>query len=32
MFLVVEIKATYALFRTKVEISPHATQTSFPLA
>lgn len=30
--LFAEIRAAYALFRTKVEISPHATQTSFPLA
>lgn len=30
--LFADIRATYALFRKKVEISPHATQTSFPLA
>lgn len=30
--MLAEIRASYALSRTKVEFSPNATQTTFPLA
>lgn len=32
IFLIIKIKAAYTLIRTKVEISPCAALTSFPLA